>query len=100
MVMVKHVVFWALKEEAQGRTKQENGLLMKQKLEALRGVVPQIGTLCVGINENGGEYDVCLVSEFASMEDLKAYDTHPEHQKVREFVKSVVEKRAAVDFAE
>ena len=96
--MVKHIVFWSLKETAQGRSKKDNILLMKQKLENLAEIIPQIKSLSVGLNENGGEYDICLDSAFENMEDLKKYDTHPEHEKVKEFVRSVVEKRAAVDF--
>ena len=92
--MLKHVVMWKLNEDK----KNENMCLMKEKLEMLVGVVSVIRSLQVGFNENGGEYDVILITDFDSMEDLQAYDSHPEHQKVREFIKNVVQKRAAVDY--
>ena len=46
----------------------------------------------------GGEYDAALVSEFESYDDLKAYDGHPEHLKVRQFIRSIAVTRAAVDY--
>ena len=92
--MLKHVVIWKLAEQ----NKNENMRLMKEKLEALVGVVPVIKSLQVGFNENGGEYDVILITDFNSAGDLQLYDSHPEHQKVREFIRSVAESRAAVDY--
>ncbi len=98
--MIKHIVMWKFHEEAEGRTKLENARLMKQKLEALVGVVPQIRFLEVGVNEKESEmaYDAVLISEFDSYEDLAAYKIHPEHQKVSEFCKKVRESRRFVDY--
>lgn len=96
--MVRHIVCWKLKESAEGHTKAENAGLIKEKLEALVGVIDEIKELRVGINENGGEYDVLLETTFESMDALKAYDAHEAHQAVREFVRSVVESRVAVDY--
>ena len=96
--MVTHSVFWKLAQNAQGGTKEENARIIKQRLEALVGVVPGLLSAHVGLNVNGGEYDAALVSEFSDMEALEAYDTHPEHMKIREFVKKVRLSRASVDF--
>ncbi len=96
--MIKHIVMWKLKDTAEGAPKAENAKKMKEMLLALPPVIPQIISLEVGINENGGEYDAVLVTEFASYEDLKTYDQHPAHQQVRAFVGSVAAGRAAVDF--
>lgn len=35
--MVRHIVWWTLKPEAEGRTAAENAKLIKQRLEALMG---------------------------------------------------------------
>ena len=41
--MVRHIVWWTLKPEAEGRTAAENAKLIKQRLEALRAdSVPQV----------------------------------------------------------
>ncbi len=96
--MVKHIVFWKLKENAEGADKRENAVLIKQKLESLIGVIPEIVSLEVGINFSGGEFDVALYSAFNTKEDLASYDANPEHAKVKRFIGAVSEKREAVDY--
>ena len=96
--MVRHIVLWRLLEEAEGKNKWENAQIIKEGLEALVGVIPGLLEAEVGINENGGDYHACLNSKFESMEALKAYDVHPEHEKVRDFVTKVRESRVAVDY--
>ena len=96
--MTTHIVFWHLKDFAEGGTKEDNARIIKQRLEALVGVVPGLRDLSVGMNANDGEYDLALVSHHDSMEALAAYTEHPEHQNVRAFVLKVIDKRAAVDF--
>ena len=61
--MVTHIVFWALKDEAEGHSKRENAEHIKEMLEALVGVVPGLIEAKVGINENGGKYDAALFSQ-------------------------------------
>jgi len=92
--MLKHVVTWKMKEE----NKLENIMEIKKRLEALVGVIDEIKSLQVGINENGGEYDIILITDFEDKKALEAYDAHPAHQAVRQFVRSVVETRIAVDY--
>lgn len=92
--MVKHTVLWKLKED----NKESNAAEMKSRLEALVSKINLIKSLEVGINENGGDYDVILITEFDNYEDLKAYDTNPEHVKVKQFITGVVDSRIAVDY--
>ena len=99
--MITHIVMWKLKDEAGGKTKQENAAEIKRRLEALIGVIDEIKSLRVGININDADeaaYDACLISEFESMEALARYQVHPEHKKVSAFVKEVRTARTTVDF--
>ncbi len=99
--MIKHVVMWTLKDNAEGHTKEENKKTMQTMLRNLVGVVPGIETFEVGIKgESSPEdnHDVVLISEFATWEALQAYNVHPEHQKVVAFVRAVVCGRYAVDY--
>lgn len=96
--MIKHIVMWKLKPEAEGRTAKENALWMKEHLEALLGVVPQLKSCEVGINVKESNYDACLVSTFDSLEDLAAYKVHPEHVKISSYCKLIRENRVACDF--
>ncbi len=100
--MLKHIVMWKLKEQAGGRTKAENALWMKEHLEALVGVVPQLRSARVGINvvASDGNYDAVLVSTFDNEADLNAYKVHPAHVAVSDYCKSVRESRVAIDYVE
>ena len=73
--MLKHIVMWKLKEFAEGKTKAENALIMKESLERLVGIVPEIISLQVGINEKESDmaYDAVLISTFANAEALARY---------------------------
>lgn len=87
--MLKHIVMWKLKEFAEGKTKAENALIMKESLERLVGIVPEIISLQVGINEKESDmaYDAVLISTFADAEALARYKVHPEHVKVSDYCK-------------
>lgn len=98
--MIKHIVMWKLKDEANGQTKQENALKIKQKLEALVGVIEEIKALEVGVNcntEDEAAYDACLISEFETMDALARYQV-PRSTKSTAFVKEVRLARTCVDF--
>ncbi|MBT3401544.1 MAG: Dabb family protein [Rhodospirillaceae bacterium] len=94
--MIKHIVMWKFKDGVAGADKLE----MKRQLEALKGVVPSLGGIEIGMNVADGDAakDMVLYSEFQSLEELTAYAGHPEHLKVVEFVKPLVCERAVVDY--
>lgn len=98
--MVKHIVMWKLKEEAEGRPKKANAAELKKRLEALKGKIPEIQELEVGFQMEPADafYDVVLFSVFPDQKGLEKYQNHPEHQKVVEFVKKIILDRKAVDY--
>ena len=98
--MVKHIVMWTLKDFAEGRSKSENLVLMKERLEALGSKIDAIRHLEVGLNLTDSEeaYDIVLYSEFDSREDLEAYRVHPAHVEARDFIRRVREERRVVDY--
>lgn len=98
--MLKHIVMWVLKDEAEGATKAENAQKMKDMLEGLVGKVPGPVELEVGINidPEGGVSDVALYTIFKDVEGLKGYAVHPEHLKVVDFIKKVAAERRCVDY--
>lgn len=91
---------WKLKPFDTPTDKQQAANTIKEKLEALVGNVPQIIDLHVGINIDNphANFDVVLYSQFNTMDELSAYQTHPEHQAVGQYIKSVVADRACVDY--
>jgi hypothetical protein len=98
--MIKHIVMWRLKDEAAGATKEENALKLKESLESLLDLVPSLIAAEVGINFNPSDaaFDVVLYSEFEDREGLKAYQNHPEHVKIVDFVGEIRSDRAVVDY--
>lgn len=99
--MITHIVMWQLKAEAEGKTKAENAVIIKNHLEGLKGLVPELRSIEAGINlpdAPAGNYDVCLRCTFDSMEDLAAYQTNEIHQKVAAYIVKVSSSRACVDY--
>jgi len=64
--MLIHIVLWKLKENAGGKTREENAVELKHRLEALKGLIPQIVELKVGFDfrKPAPSYEVCLDSMF------------------------------------
>ena len=100
LAMLKHIVFWKLKDEADGRSRAENARKLKQDLESLRGAVPGVHALEVGLNvkPSDASYDVALYSVFSDQAALDAYQRHPKHQEIVAFLGRVRSARALVDY--
>jgi hypothetical protein len=98
--MLKHIVMWQFKDEAEGKSKAENCLFIKKMLEALPARISFIRKLEVGINEYPSSMasDMVLITEFDTKEDLDLYSVHPDHVKVSEYVGKVRSSRSVVDF--
>ncbi len=94
--MIKHIVMWKFKDEVAEADKLE----MKRQLESLKGVVPSLVDIEIGMDVvgTGASKDMVLCALFHSLSDLQAYADHPEHRKVVEFVKPLVCERAVVDY--
>lgn len=80
--------------------KQEKMNEIKRELEALKGVIPNVMALSVGLNSNPNEsWDVVLESEFNSWEDLHNYAVHPLHVAFgKNILGPVKADRACVDY--
>ncbi len=98
--MVKHIVAWRLKESAHGNDKATNARLIREKLEALRGQIPGLLHIEVGVDFSATETsaDLVLLTEFESRADLATYYPHPAHQAVAAFVREAVCERRLIDY--
>jgi hypothetical protein len=101
--MIKHLMLWRLKENAGGRSKSENAMMIKEKLEARRGVVPGLLKAEVGIDigptpefQWRGEdaADIVFYSEWESRAALNAYMNNPDNH----FVRDVRTERRVIDW--
>jgi heme-degrading monooxygenase HmoA len=98
--MLKHIVMWKLKDQAEGADRAANAAEMKRRLDACANIVPGILKFEVTLAQPGLEatYDVVLYSEFTDKQALEAYAKHPVHQAVVPFIGAVREARQCMDY--
>lgn len=97
--MIKHIVMWNLRgdtlaEKARGIEQ------LKTSFESLRGRIPGLLHLEIGVDSSGIDYacDVVLYTEFDSQAALDAYGSHPEHLRVKHEVADLRVARYQVDY--
>jgi hypothetical protein len=96
--MIRHIVFWKLRDDVTGAARSEVLQKIKDGFEAMHGRVPGLLKIEIGIpfSEGAESADVALYSEFESREALQGYNTHPLHQQMVSIVRAVrIERRVA-----
>ena len=97
--MVKHIVMFKLKDTLSKDEKWEVMNRFKAAIEALPTKIDVIRKVFVGLNINEAEtWDICLESEFDTLEDVKAYAVHPDHVAAAGILKDAKLDRACVDY--
>lgn len=93
--MITHIVLFKLKDPT-----PENMENTRKVLASLKDSVPVVRTLEVGVDlvRKPRSYDLALVATFSNLEDLEAYQVHPEHKKVVDYINEVSLARVAVDY--
>ena len=96
--MITHVVLFRWKPETTPETLEE----IVAALHTMPELVPSIGTYVFGsdLGANGAaNMDLAIVATFATIEDWRDYDTHPEHDRIRaEIIRPWIAERASVQF--
>lgn len=97
--MVKHIVLFKLKDEQPAEVRLKAMLGFKTAIEALPAKIPFIRKVEVGLNINTDEtWSIALYSEFDTLDDVRAYATHPDHVAAAKLLAEVKESRACVDY--
>ncbi|NTW10585.1 MAG: Dabb family protein [Chlorobiaceae bacterium] len=98
--MIKHIVIWKLKDFAEGNHREANAAIVKQGLESLLGRIPGMTVIEIGFDFSRSETsgDIVLYSEFHGREALEAYQKHPEHLALKDFIVSVTQERRVADY--
>ncbi len=93
--MVKHIVFFKLIDNS-----FENKEKVKQKLLTMQGKIEPLQKIEVGNNfaEEERAYDIALLTDFKSKEDLNIYALHPYHLEIVSYIKEVASSSKIVDF--
>ena len=96
--MIRHIIFWKLREDLTGAARTEVLQQIKDGFEAMQGQVPGLLKIDIGIpfSEGPDSADVALYSEFDSRESLQGYNTHPLHHQMVSIVRPVrIDRRVA-----
>ena len=82
--MIRHIVFFKLRDSS-----EENKQKIKDIILPLKEKIDIIKFYQVGINfsNEARAYDLALISDFDSIEDLNKYASHPEHLKAISLLK-------------
>jgi Stress responsive A/B Barrel Domain len=98
--VIKHIVLWKLKRNGAGDPVKREAQRLKEALEGLRGKIPEIQALEVGLNFNPDETasDLSLYTEFADRAGLDRYQRHPEHRKVAALLREAAAERRVSDY--
>jgi len=94
--MITHIVMFKFKDD----NKDENIQKAKKLLLGLLDTVPMLLNIKVGVNfaDEQRAMDLGIITKFDSIDDLDKYAIHPEHLKVVDFIKQVVEYSKVVDY--
>ncbi len=95
--MLRHIVMIKFADRA---NKDKASAELKKMLNDLLAEIPELKSMEVGLNVNTkpSAFDLVLTSDFDDESGLNAYREHPEHQKVLDYLQSVMEKAAVVDY--
>ncbi len=93
--MITHIVLFKLKDPS-----PENLKKTCEVLWGMKGKIPFMRSIEVGVDmvHSPRSYDLALVARFDSLEDLQAYQAHPVHLEVLNYMATVREAAVAVDY--
>ena len=97
--MIEHVVMWKFADSAEGKTREENMAIVRERLLALPTVIPEIKFMQLGrdVSRTDMSYDMMLVTRFESLDALHTYKVHPAHVEVASYVAKVKVARVVLD---
>jgi hypothetical protein len=98
--MIRHIVLWKFRNEAEGESKQANLRTARSLLLELKNRIPTIREFEVAIvrSDSDDAADLALNSTFESVADLHTYQAHPEHVRVVQFLRKVHQGKTVADY--
>jgi heme-degrading monooxygenase HmoA len=93
--MITHIVLFKMKDRSPESIERTAQVLrnMEGKIDVLRHL--EVGT---DVLHSDRSYDIALYTKFDSMEDLQAYQVHPEHKKVIEHMTIYRDASVSLDY--
>lgn len=99
-IMVKHIVWWTFKAQAEGCSARENALKLQVMLNKLQSLdcVQHLEAIVDFLPSSTEDVDILLLSVHESEAALRDYAGHPDHVEVADFVRKVTTTRKAIDY--
>jgi Stress responsive A/B Barrel Domain len=96
---IRHLVTWTLTAEDPA-VKAEHAAGIAERLLPLVDVIDGLESLEVGANVAYPEanWDVAVNARFTDLDALARYQVHPQHVEASAWVRTVVSKRASIDY--
>ena len=93
--MITHVVVFKMEDRSEASINRA-----VEKIRGLAGKVPSLRCLEVGqdVIRSARSYDLALIARFDDLAGLQAYQVHPDHVVVLDYMRAVTEGSTAVDF--
>ena len=97
--MIKHIVFFRLKENSEDAEKNENKRALADIFRPLENL-PTVSEYSVAVNfsESPSAWDVVIDSSFNSVHDLKLYQVSLEHQTAIKKAGKFKKDKAVIDY--
>lgn len=98
--MIRHIVWWTLKPEANGKSSQENAQLIQRASKTLHGI-SAARSVDVSTKIQVGTTVPCqliLVSTHDGIKELDEYKKDPVHQKFAELITAAADSRNCIDY--
>ncbi len=98
--MIKHLVLWKLKESltaAEAEAVKADAKICLEKLKPHFKGLHKLTLIIHGLDSS--TVDMCLDSEFETVEDLNNYATNPLHTNIADnYIKPYVASRSCIDY--
>ena len=97
--MVRYSVMWKFKP-SDGRTPKETAEDVKERYESLKGLIPGLIDIEVGVNRNDSAttYDAIMIADFESWKALADYKADTMRENFREYADRLAESRVRVEY--
>lgn len=95
--MIRHICMFKLKED----NKKENLKEVLVRVQSLKSIEQVCGfeVVCNAPDMPESNYDIALIFDFNTPEDLQTYQDHPTHKAFGAFIGQIRENRACIDYA-
>ncbi len=98
--MIRHIVMFKFREFSNEAEKMAAALEAKNRIEKLPSKIDLIRSCEVGIDIRNlkWSYDIVLIMDFDTMNDVDSYTIHPAHQEFIAFNKDYSVEKVSVDY--